>query len=72
VALFDFPAQKAAACTILRSVIAASPSPSISLSRSMGAAITSANEPNFSMSCFASGFTSRRGMARNRISSSIS
>ena len=40
--------------------------------RSMGAAITSAKEPNLSMNAFASGFTSRRCMARNGISSSIS
>jgi hypothetical protein len=46
--------------------------PPTSLSRPTGAAITSAKEPNFLSSSFASGFTSRRGMARNRISSSIS
>src|SRR5215471_13166157 len=50
--------------------MAESPKPPTSLSRSAGAAITSAKEPNFFSSSFASGLTSRRGMARNRISSS--
>ena len=62
----------AAAATILNSVTAASPSPSTSFRRSGGAEITSANEPNFSSSILASGFTSRCGMARKRMSSSIS
>ena len=62
----------AAACTTLSSVMAASPSPLISLSRSTGAATTSANDPNRSIKVLASGFTSRCGIARNRISSSNS
>src|SRR6266540_1769957 len=64
--------HRAAACTILSSAIAASPSPEISASRAGGAAITSPNEPNVSRSFFASGFTSRWGMARNSTSSSNS
>jgi hypothetical protein len=62
--------RAAAACTILNSVIAESPSPLTSTSRASGAAITSANEPNFSSSVLASGLTSRRGSARNSSSSS--
>jgi len=38
----------------------------------MAPAITSENEPNLASSSFASGFTSRCGMARNKMSSSIS
>eukprot|EP01031_Cornospumella_fuschlensis_P006966 gene6966-8653_t len=51
------------------SVMMASFTPGISASRVGGAAITSANEPKRSTSALAKGFTSRRGTARNRISS---
>jgi hypothetical protein len=47
------------------SVIAASLNPFTSASRASGAAITSANEPNFASRFLASGLTSRRGNARN-------
>jgi len=60
--------RRAAASTIFSSATAASPSPSISCSRGAGAAITSANDPKRAISAFASGFTSRRGMARNSTS----
>ena len=51
----------AAAAISLSSVIDASPTPSTSRSRASGAWITSANEPNVSISVLASGLTSRRG-----------
>jgi hypothetical protein len=60
----------AAACTIFSSVMPANPF--TSASRVSGAAITSANEPNFASSVLASGLTSRRGSARNKSSSNSS
>ena len=58
-----------AACMILSSVIAASLNPLTSRSRSRDADTASAKEPNVAIRLFASGFTSRRGMARNSTSS---
>jgi len=56
----------------LSSVIAASPRPFTSLSRSIGAEIASAKEPKRAMISLASGLTSPRGSARNKTSSSSS
>src|SRR5665647_2233336 len=57
----------AAACTILSSVIAASPMPLLSASRAGGAATTSAKEPNLAISSLASGLMSRCGMAQHQL-----
>ena len=62
----------AAACTTLRSVDDGVADTLTSCSRARGAATTSAKEPKRAISSLASGLTSRRGMARNSISSSSS
>jgi len=61
----DFTRRLAAASMIFNSTIAASPSPSISRKRSGRADTASAKDPNRAIKDLASGFTSRRGMARN-------
>ena len=62
----------AAASTTFSSQITAWPTPGGSRSRAGSAEITPLKSPNRSSSRLANGLTSRRGMARNSTSSSIS
>jgi hypothetical protein len=57
--------RPAAAAISLSWFTEASLMPSTSRSRASGAWMTSANEPNFLISAFASGLVSRRGIAAN-------
>ena len=62
----------AAAWIVFRAVAASAPIPSTSRRRAGSAESASEKLPKVSISRFATGFTSRRGMARNRTSSSSS